>query len=352
MKKWLLLILGIVLIGILSYICFTAKSIKIKGDLVTQAQNSYKAKNMSWIDVKIKGENLAMTRTLVLTGVALSTDIKAQAETIAKDLDGVAGVDNQITIKPTPSPYIITIIKSINNRVVLDGYVPNQNTRIALVKHAKSIFGNKNIIYNLQESQGAPVAWHESIKLGLDKLKVLDYGQLTIKDNSFIIDGHIENQDKKNLLILDFIDSLHSNYIGTYNIKIPTKIFESKKDYCQDRLSDLLSRDKIEFKYNIATISPSSYNLLDRIAKIAKECLDDEIVIKGHTDSDGSDARNMILSAKRAHSVEIYLINKGIEASRLESIGYGKSRPIASNDTDEGKKKNRRIEFIIKGVEL
>ena len=70
-----------------------------------------------------------------------------------------------------------------------------------------------------------------------------------------------------------------------------------------------------------------------------------EAVIMGHTDSDSSEAYNLKLSERRANAVMDYIVSKGIAANRLTSKGFGESDPIASNDTREGKAKNRRVEL-------
>jgi OOP family OmpA-OmpF porin len=73
--------------------------------------------------------------------------------------------------------------------------------------------------------------------------------------------------------------------------------------------------------------------------------------IGGHTDSTASNAYNQKLSEKRANSVRQYIIDKfGIDGSRLTAVGYGEDRPIASNNTEEGKQKNRRVEAVIEAI--
>jgi len=71
-------------------------------------------------------------------------------------------------------------------------------------------------------------------------------------------------------------------------------------------------------------------------------------VIEGHTDSRGSDAYNQPLSERRANAVRDELVNEyDIDASRVSTVGYGESRPVATNDTDEGRAQNRRIEAVL-----
>ncbi|MGZ3865843.1 MAG: OmpA family protein [Bacteroidia bacterium] len=92
---------------------------------------------------------------------------------------------------------------------------------------------------------------------------------------------------------------------------------------------------------------PASFVELDKLVKILADNPVMEITISGHTDNVGNDAANQSLSANRAKAVVDYLTNKGIQAARLQQAGYGKSKPIASNDTEEGKALNRRVEFTI-----
>ncbi|BCY28400.1 OmpA family protein [Flavobacterium okayamense] len=92
---------------------------------------------------------------------------------------------------------------------------------------------------------------------------------------------------------------------------------------------------------------PESYAELDRLFKVLKENKGLQIEIGGHTDAVGSDANNMTLSNNRATAVMNYLVNKGISVSRLSAKGYGETKFIATNDTEEGKQLNRRVEFKI-----
>ena len=74
-----------------------------------------------------------------------------------------------------------------------------------------------------------------------------------------------------------------------------------------------------------------------------------QVEVQGHTDSDGSATYNLQLSDSRAQSVMQYLVEAGVDAERLQAKGYGEVVPIADNETDEGKEKNRRVEFKIIG---
>ena len=74
---------------------------------------------------------------------------------------------------------------------------------------------------------------------------------------------------------------------------------------------------------------------------------DTDVLVLGHTDSVGSDAYNETLSEKRANSVDNFLVSRGVASSRLDSEGYGETDPVASNETEEGRQLNRRVEVVV-----
>ena len=98
MRKLLILLLGAILLGILSYFCFTSKAEGIKDDLVSKAQSAYTSQKMDWVNTSVKGSGLEMTRTLVLEGTAPTEALKSQAEKIALAQIGVEAVNNNIVI--------------------------------------------------------------------------------------------------------------------------------------------------------------------------------------------------------------------------------------------------------------
>lgn len=105
--------------------------------------------------------------------------------------------------------------------------------------------------------------------------------------------------------------------------------------------------DGVTFAVDSATISPSFQSTLNEIAQSMQTYPDSLIDVYGHTDSTGSDAYNQGLSERRAQAVANYLTMRGVSASRIRSQGFGESYPVASNDTLEGRQRNRRVEIKI-----
>ena len=107
--------------------------------------------------------------------------------------------------------------------------------------------------------------------------------------------------------------------------------------------------DKVYFDTNKAVIKAVSFPLLNEVARIIRENADiSKVMIEGHTDSDGRASANLSLSDKRSKAVRKYLISQGIKSSALTAKGYGQTKPIGDNKTEDGKEMNRRVEFGVK----
>ena len=359
MKKWFASLLTLSLLLILSYFCFINKSQKIKNDLLTKANVSYAQEDMDWLTIGLEGEDVTQRRVLVLEGIAQNQTQRKKAERIAHTIEGIYDVQNNITV-PYKAPdekiaklmaekkkpiYKLSVSKEQGYKVVLiKGVVPNNKVHQQLIQEAKKLFGEVNVIDELEEKAGTPTDWYSSAKLGLEKLSSLKYGRFEMRNTEFNFQGYAQSEKSKLTLLDDLEKHLNSPYKGKYEIQVPPI-----KDLCQKEIRRLLSTNKIYFHYNSANIKKSSYPLLNNLAHTVKNtCLEELIVIEGHTDAKGKKAYNQKLSTKRANHVKNYLVQQGVPKNRIEAIGYGESRPIASNKTKKGKKRNRRIEFKIK----
>ncbi len=100
------------------------------------------------------------------------------------------------------------------------------------------------------------------------------------------------------------------------------------------------------FASNRTTIQAESFPRLDRVVEFMAHKPSARIRVAGHTDNVGNPQRNLALSEARARAVRDYLVSQGIDGGRIEAVGYGDQRPVASNDTEEGRAQNRRIEAI------
>ena len=121
---------------------------------------------------------------------------------------------------------------------------------------------------------------------------------------------------------------------------------KEEKEHFKVALEKLMKQNLFDFDSDV--IKEENFANLDAIIDFLKEYDNIKVKINGHTDNVGSEEYNKNLSERRAKSVGDYLINKGIDSSRISTEGFGFSKPVASNDTEEGQAQNRRTEMIFK----
>jgi outer membrane protein OmpA-like peptidoglycan-associated protein len=139
-------------------------------------------------------------------------------------------------------------------------------------------------------------------------------------------------------------------YIGNYMDKQAAEVERDIEGAQVTRIGEgikITFDSGILFDVNKAVLKPVSKENLDKLAEILNKYEDTNILLEGHTDATGSDEYNMDLSEKRATSVGNHLAIQGVNPTRFTIMGYGESQPIATNDTDEGRQLNRRVEIAI-----
>lgn len=103
------------------------------------------------------------------------------------------------------------------------------------------------------------------------------------------------------------------------------------------------------FDVNSATLDSDGRSTLEDVALVLGEYNKTAVVVQGHTDSTGSEEHNQDLSERRAKSVQNYLVTRGVDPDRLATLGFGESEPVASNDTESGRRQNRRVDIMLRG---
>ena len=137
------------------------------------------------------------------------------------------------------------------------------------------------------------------------------------------------------------------------NLNLDSLIKEGYKEIHKDlylvpiEIGQVVRLNNVFFDFDKWDLRSESSLELDRVVSLLKENPAIVIEMSAHTDAKGSDEYNFKLSDNRARSVMEYIISKGIDASRITSKGYGESKPVATNETDEGRQLNRRVEFTI-----
>src|SRR6266481_6029333 len=232
-------------------------------------------------------------------------------------------------------PYIFQAYKDpVAVTLTLTGYVPDNNVHAALAAAAGRKFFSEKVVDNLKASVGAPSG--------------LSTGTLVVSDREVKLSGDALYDAAAVQMRAGLGKDFPQSWQFKAEISVKPQAAPVDATVCQQLFSDLLAKGKIRFESGRATIDPDSAGLLDRLIETALRCPTANIEIAGHTDADGEDAFNKTLSEKRAQAVIDYLVKAGLPANRFTAVGYGSSQPVASNDTDEGKAQNRRIDFVVR----
>ncbi|MBP1165397.1 MULTISPECIES: OmpA family protein [unclassified Chryseobacterium] len=147
------------------------------------------------------------------------------------------------------------------------------------------------------------------------------------------------------------IGGVAGNVIGNKMDKQAKDIKETLPGAQVERVGDgikvTMNESIVNFAFDSSNLTSVAQTNLDKLAEVLANNPDTNINIYGYTDSKGADAYNLKLSQRRADAVKAYLSGKGIASNRMFTKGEGEAMPVASNDTDEGRAKNRRVEFAI-----
>ena len=245
--------------------------------------------------------------------------------------------------QPWTNDSLMGIARTNGDNVVLSGVVPDWGTHDKYLEMAHKEWGPEKVTNRMQvaDLESNPKMLDSFGKL-LPALKDVDGGQLTASptDTTFAAYVDPESDDAK---------SMTEKLKGLW----PDVNFDFGLRYangdCKKAVDAVLAKGKIQFETDSDAIKVESDPLLRQLASVIRKCPEGEIEIQGHTDADGDDAYNLDLSQRRAGAVLVRLQSLGMPPSRAVAKGYGETAPIADNGTEEGKAKNRRIEFNLKG---
>jgi OmpA-OmpF porin, OOP family len=145
----------------------------------------------------------------------------------------------------------------------------------------------------------------------------------------------------------DKIPAIEAARVETAKLKQQAETAPISTEACETRFGVISTAGAIYFKSNSAELDSKSDPILQSVADIANRCSVVKIEVTGHTDSIGDKTANQKLSEQRAHAVRNFLVQRGVAASRIAASGYGDTHPVAPNDTDANRAKNRRIEFHV-----
>ena len=288
-------------------------------------------------------------RKLSVTGVA-SSDL--EAETIINTLSHAGGGVVMVADVLGPPEWVAT---NDHGRIVLQGKVASVEAKRKLLRAAGGSDDAEDRSYVAETG-----AWLKRAEEALPHLARFNVGEISVQGRYFRVTGEATGS---------VIDAIRNDMAAVEDgYRLDLKVVElapaipelsgldlsgTRETYianCQKALTRVGSTNRIEFASNRAVINSRSGGALDKVIAVAKACSSVRIEIQGHTDSTGRRSANVALSRDRAVAIKDYLVERGLSADRLTAVGYGPDRPAASNRTESGRAKNRRIEYrVIRG---
>ena len=291
-------------------------------------------------------------QTLSLTGRAangeISDAVRAELQALPTGLVLGRGLGRGDITSPAIRPYLFNAVRGERD-LTLSGFVPDARAQEDILDFARRYFEGDRVVASLQIGLGAPEGFLATVQAGLQDLSRLMPGaSLIMSDKTIALRGLAPLEPARDQVLTGFRGRVPASFGVTLDINTasPPPLIRVVGE-CNFLFRDLLSRARIQFDSGSSAIAPESFGLLDRLVVAVRRCEGAKVEIAGHTDSIGSAESNFALSEARARSVVDYLAKSGIPGERIEARGYGASRPIASNETAEGRAQNRRIEFTV-----
>jgi OOP family OmpA-OmpF porin len=224
-------------------------------------------------------------------------------------------------------------------QVLASGTVPDEATKAAVLAKLRDLYGPERVVDQIAVGPVAtPANWNGYVqKLITPDLRQISRGQLKIDGSNVSLRGEVANEALRQRIASNVATNLNPTYTVDNGLRVAAAE--------QALLDNTLANRTVEFDSGQATLTPAGRAILDEMVAAMLKLKGRRIEIIGHTDSAGLRASNVSLSQARAATVKAYLAAHGIAEDNLTASGQGPDRPIAGNDTAEGRARNRRIEF-------
>jgi OmpA-OmpF porin, OOP family len=255
----------------------------------------------------------------------------AAAAAFALAGSGAAAAQNVAPALATPEP----------GQVTVSGTVPDEASKAAVLAKLRELYGADKVVDQIAVGPVAmPANWNGYVqKLITPDLKQITKGQLKIDGNTVSLRGEVANEALRQRIASNVATSLNPTYTVNNGLRV------SAAD--QALLDNTLANRTVEFESGKATLTPAGKAIVDEMLAALLKMKGRKVEIIGHTDSAGLRTSNLALSQARADTVKAYFASHGLDGDLLTATGQGPDRPIASNDTAEGRARNRRIEFRV-----
>ncbi len=251
--------------------------------------------------------------------------------------------------KASTEPREFVAARAPEGLVTLTGRLRDEASHAAVLAYARGLFGVRQVNDLTRINPELPRSWHLWAMAGLEALAELHHGSVTLTPDGLGIRGAGARKD-----VSDRVTRILGGRLGkevplsievAYDETLDPRSRLPSPEECVSRINAILAARQITFDPGSSVIDAESQPVIDRIAEVMRECEHVRMEVGGHTDSQGRESMNLALSQARAEAVIDALLARNVITRNLVPKGYGETKPIADNATEEGRARNRRIEF-------
>ena len=329
-----LTIIGVVALVLLCVLCLLWRAPAIEEDVRSAA--------LACADqIGLPPEMVSVTgRDVTLSGGVASESLSHHLVSCIAAFPGTRSIDNRLEVLVAGALGFRTSYGDIT----ISGVVPTAEARAALIDEAVALWGADNVTDATEVDAGRTIGgWSDDDFASF--LAALHHSRrdldIELSGGEAIVGGTVLSNLAR-IRVLGGAVALLPGFevVDRLTVREPATLRETLQAY----LDNLLDGKVVEFETDSANLAPKGRQVLDDVVAILREN-PGRVEISGHTDGTGPIDHNLELSQRRAEAVERYFVAKGLDADRFEVVGYGPTRPIASNSTPEGQQMNRRTEF-------
>lgn len=264
-------------------------------------------------------------------------------------LDGVLPAPPVEAAAASAGPARLIATLNEDGTLRLRGRLPEGPVGRSVEAYARALFGAARTDIATRTVADLPEGWSIRAMAGLQALSRVSEGTMTLEPETLRLDGRTGDaavaSEITRFLAGELGQAAAFDVAVRYDEALDPVAALPTPEQCVERIQEIQAEGKITFDPGSVEINESAGEVLDRIAEVLPDCQHVRMEISGHTDSQGREEMNLNLSQSRADAVLNGLLAREVLVSNLVAQGYGESQPLASNETEEGREQNRRIEF-------
>jgi len=356
-------------LAVLTFLCVRTHAPGIERDLQERTTAALDGRGFTGTGVALSG------RDVTLKGAVPTEAARTQALNAARVVPGVRMVHDELKIASDDGASaaeagLFSLSDGAGGALVVRGTVPDEAARQSLLGRIREAFPDRTVEDELAIGPGG-AGWQSGVEALLPGLGAVQSPRLSVEPqvpatagmdgSTVVLRGRVPSEAVKAEVEAAAAVAVRTPYQFRSELTVGEEAAPSEApssdqieasgsddadvQAAEAALQDVLSGGPITFELATADLTASSRGVLDRAAEVLERFPSVRAEVQGHTDSEDSSEHNLGLSEQRADAVLAYLTGNGIAADRLTARGYGEDQPIASNDTAEGRARNRRVVF-------